>query len=587
MKRHIPSDFINQIISSSDIIEVISRFITLKKRGSSHIACCPFHHEKTPSFTVSQSKQIYHCFGCGVGGNVITFLKDYENLSFIETIEELAQINGLSIPYETTQNNLELDSSLTDKQAILNCLADVQKLFSWNLKHHVDKNDPINYLKERGISGETAKIFKIGFSPNEWHSLANQFSKKYSINILSKAGLVIQKNHATYDRFRNRITFPIKNRKGQIIGFGGRIFHNESNQPKYLNSPETAVFHKGQELYGLHEAKQKQQKLQEILIVEGYMDVISLHQFGYYSCVATLGTALTIEHLKVLFRECSLLVFCFDGDQAGLQASMRTIKLVIPLLNDVKTAKFLTLPQGQDPDSLIQQEGLENFKNRISQASTTAEFIIDQLQNQYDLHTADGQAKAIMQLQSTLPNTQNVFSQTTLNLFQQKSQLSQTQIKNLFQSKLTSNNDLHKQIHFSKIDLSKLTLTHKILQYIFLAPQLTESLDVQFLKEYRSQNTELLLDAIKMASHYKNTAILLESLNEKYPSHEKLLYRLAAINPELSEKEIEIELFASLEALRKYYQQKKLDYLVEKSKLYSLSEQEKQELVNLLHKTDI
>jgi len=583
MKGHIPNEFINQIISTTDIVELISRFVTLKKRGNSHIACCPFHNEKTPSFHVNHNKQIYHCFGCGVGGNVITFLKDHEHLSFVESIEELANIKGQTVPYEKPTSE-RADHYQDNKEEILSCLSDAQKLFSWNLKNYDDKQQAINYLKQRGISGEIAKSFKIGYAPESWNIVSQNLAKKHSNQILNDAGLIVQKEHKTYDRFRNRIIFPIRNRQGQIIGFGGRIFQSSNDQPKYLNSPETKVFHKGNELYGLYEAKQKIKKFTEILIVEGYMDVISLAQYSYHNSVATLGTALTIDHIKILFRECSTLIFCFDGDSAGLQASMRTVKLILPQLTEVKTAKFLTIPEGEDPDSLIQKEGLEAFQERIQSAETTPEFIISQLSIQFDIKTADGQAKAIILLQQTLSETDGTFSQVTLNLFALKAGLSQTQIIRLFGRKNQPKENLTRQIQFSNINITKLSYTQKILQYILSEPSLAKNIDCSFLEKYHSKGSTLLLETIQRATESENTAVLLNELCEKYPNQQNFLYKLASINPELNKTEVENELHASIKSLKKYYQQKKLEYLVEKSKLYSLSDEEKRELINLLHK---
>ncbi len=585
MKGHIPNDFINIVISQTDIVEIISRFVPLKKRGGSHIACCPFHNEKTPSFHVSQSKQIYHCFGCGVGGNVITFLKDYDGLSFIEAVEELAQIQNINIPYENIDNQENKAAPYIDTVALYECLTEIQKYYTWSLKMHADGKKAINYLKERALSGETANFFKIGYAPNEWNAISNNFSKKHGNDTLIKTGMIIPKNQKNYDRFRNRIMFPIRNRKGQTIGFGGRIFNNETNQPKYLNSPETEIFHKGQELYGLYEAKQLNKKLSEILIVEGYLDVISLHEQGYKTSVATLGTTISVSHLKILFRECSTLIFCFDGDDAGKQASLRTVKLILPLLNEIKTARFLILPQGEDPDTIIQREGLSIFCERIFNAITATDYIMYWLSNEYNLITADGQSKAINQLQELLSLVSDVIKQVVLNNFSNASGLSLSQINRLFKSKHKIN-ITSSLTYYSKIDISKLPVTHKIIQCIFINPDLAEEIDTDILEEYSSKNIEILLDIVSYAKKYKITAILIQELCNKHPSQKNLFYTLASSNIELNNNdEIKTELLASMKSLEKFYQQKKLDYLVEKSKLYSLSREEKEELLHLLHKS--
>jgi DNA primase len=586
MKGHIPNDFINQIISGTDIVEIISRFISLKKRGNSHIACCPFHNEKTPSFHVSQSKQIYHCFGCGVGGNVITFLKDYENFSFVEAVEELAQIQNISIPYENANHPEKSSTKYKENGVLINCLTDVQKYYTWSLKMHTDGKQAITYLKGRSISGATAKQFKIGYAPNEWEAISNNFRQKYGNEVLTSSGLVIQKNQKNYDRFRNRIMFPIRNRKGHTIGFGGRVFNNETNQPKYLNSPETEIFHKGQELYGLYETKQAIKRPDEILVVEGYLDVISLYEHGYQTAVATLGTALTEHHLKILFRECSTLIFCFDGDAAGWQASIRTVKLALSILNETKTAKFLILPEKDDPDTIIQKEGLEAFRQRIIHAVSISDFIILYLSKEYNLATADGQSKAIIQLQDLLSAAPEVIRQVTINAFTNASSLSSSQINRLFKSKSNTKTLISNLTYYANIDLAKLPVIHKIIKCLFLNPCLADEINTGVFEKYNSKNIEILLDVVSSAKKNENTAIIIQELSDKYPEQKNLFYSLASSKFELdNDEEIKTELIANMKSLENFYQQKKLDYLVEKSKLYSLSSEEKEELLHLLHKT--
>ncbi len=391
MAGRIPQSFIDELLARVDIIDVIDTRVPLKKAGREYKACCPFHGEKTPSFTVSQVKQFYHCFGCGVHGTAITFLMDYEHMEFVEAIEELARRAGLEIPREAGAVHAEGSS-----RPHYELLDRISTWYQEQLRSHVQASRAIEYLKKRGLTGEVAARFKIGFAPPGWEHLASALNAGDKIQqMLLELGLTIQRDDGkgAYDRFRDRIQFPIHDRRGRTIGFGGRVLDNST--PKYMNSPESGVFHKGQELYGLYEARKAMRKLERILVVEGYMDVVMLAQFDINYVVATLGTATTPEHLEILFRTVPKVVFCFDGDRAGREAAWRALENTLPVLTDGRTARFLFLPDGEDPDSLVQKIGKTAFEQHIHSAGHLSDYFFEHLSATLDIDSIDGRARLV------------------------------------------------------------------------------------------------------------------------------------------------------------------------------------------------
>jgi DNA primase len=387
MTGRIPKHFIDELLARTDIIDVIDARVPLKRAGSNHVACCPFHTEKSPSFTVSQSKQFYHCFGCGVHGTAIGFLMEYDRLSFPESVEALAHLAGMEVPKEA----VAAVSKSEEFAPLHELLVNVADYYRQQLK----KNPAaIDYLKNRGLSGETAKTFGIGFAPAGWDNVLSTFGKtENDKQKLSRTGLLIEKDGGGfYDRFRNRIMFPIRNRRGNVIGFGGRCI-DPNDTPKYLNSPETVLFHKGRELYGLYEMQQHRPKTTATLVVEGYMDVVMLAEHGIHNAVATLGTATTVDHLQTLFKLGGETVFCFDGDNAGKQAAWRALETALPVLSERHPLRFLFLPDGEDPDSLVQREGQQAFNTRMRDAKPLAEYLVDHLTGIFDTRTLDGRAQ--------------------------------------------------------------------------------------------------------------------------------------------------------------------------------------------------
>ena len=386
----IPKSFVQELLNRVDIVDVIEAYVPLKRAGSNLVACCPFHSEKTPSFTVSQTKQFYHCFGCGMHGSAIGFLMEYSGMNFVEAVKDLAARAGLKVPESAPEASAARPAGeATTRTAEL---ADVLQRSAQFYKAELKKSErAIGYLKGRGLTGEVAARFGLGYAPEGWQNLATVFDD-YQSRDLVEAGLVIQGEEGKrYDRFRDRIMFPIANQRGQIIGFGGRVL--DKSDPKYLNSPETPLFEKGHELYGLFQARQGIREAGRVIVVEGYMDVVALAQYGVTYAVATLGTATTPWHVQKLLRQTDEVVYCFDGDAAGRRAAWRALENSLEQLQDGKQVKFLFLPEGDDPDSYVRTAGREAFEALLASALPLSEFGIRALTERVDMSTVEGRAK--------------------------------------------------------------------------------------------------------------------------------------------------------------------------------------------------
>jgi DNA primase len=392
----IPRAFIDEVLNRVDIVTVISQSVTLKKAGANLQGLCPFHQEKSPSFSVSETKQFYHCFGCGAHGSAISFLMEYAGLTFIDAIEELAKSVGLTVPQQVNDA-----VKIVDHQQTIVLTQSMEKIMGWYQEQLKKNQRAINYLKGRGLSGEIAKRFCMGYAPDAWQNLDalfGSYENEAIAKLLSESGMMIQGEAdgvmkvKRYDRFRDRIMFPIRNLKGQVIGFGGRIL--DKGEPKYLNSPETSLFKKGQTLYGLFEARKYIREKDYVLVCEGYMDVVALAQTGFPNAVATLGTACTDHHVQLLLRHTDRVVFSFDGDSAGKKAAKRAFEASIPLLADDKEIRFLFLPEEHDPDSFIRTYGQEKFELEIKKAQPLSRFFIDVVGEHIDWSTAEGRAQA-------------------------------------------------------------------------------------------------------------------------------------------------------------------------------------------------
>ena len=387
MRGRIPREFIDELLARLDVVEVINHRVPLKKAGKDFKACCPFHNEKTPSFTVSRPKQFYHCFGCGVSGTAITFLMEFEHLSFPEAVEELAGEAGLEFP-----DTGPARSGDNPTLPLLEILGEASRYYKDQLRSHSDASTTIAYLKQRGLTGEIAAQFDLGYAPTGWDNLSSTADNEEKLDLMVKAGLISKRESGGhYDRFRARVIFPIHDNKGRVIAFGGRLL--DEGEPKYLNSPETPVFHKGSELYNLHRARSAIAQQQMSIVVEGYMDVLALAQHGIDHCVATLGTATTTTHLQRLFRLAPSIVFCFDGDRAGRDAAGRALEIALPLLESGRQVSFLFLPDGEDPDSVIRDQGADTFRALIESATPLPDLLFDTLLNQTDLTRMDGKAR--------------------------------------------------------------------------------------------------------------------------------------------------------------------------------------------------
>ena len=385
----IPQHFIDDLLTRVDIVDIVDSSVPLKKAGRDFKACCPFHDEKSASFTVSQNKQFYHCFGCGAHGTAISFLMDYNGLDFIEAVEEMASRAGVEVPRE------ESDFSKTkDNTELYELMELVVQHFCRQLRESPEAHRAVDYLKDRGLSGELAKEFELGFAPPGWDNLLNTLgTSEAAKQRLSQIGMTLEKdNGGYYDRFRDRIIFPIRDQRGRAIGFGGRVF--DDSLPKYLNSPETPIFHKGRELYGLFQARHQLKDMQRIYIVEGYMDVLALAQYGIRNVVASLGTAVTENHLERLYRICPQIIFCFDGDSAGQKAAWRAMEIALPLLKEGRQIHFMFMPEGDDPDTYVQKHGREKFED-ANHYVPLSNYLINKFKQETNLASHEGMGQLV------------------------------------------------------------------------------------------------------------------------------------------------------------------------------------------------
>ncbi|WP_428944244.1 DNA primase [Pantoea sp. FN060301] len=387
MAGRIPRVFINDLLARTDIVDLIDARVKLKKQGKNYHACCPFHNEKTPSFTVNGEKQFYHCFGCGAHGNAVDFLMNYDRLEFVESIEELATLYGLEVPYESGTGPTQMERH--QRQNLYQLMASVSEFYQQSLKENPAAGAR-EYLARRGLSDEVIRHFSIGFAPaNALKRFSGNQDNRQSL--IDAGMLVTNEQGRSYDRFRERVMFPIHDKRGRVIGFGGRVLGDA--MPKYLNSPETDIFHKGRQLYGLYEAQKNHPEPAKLLVVEGYMDVVALAQFGIDYAVASLGTSTTPEHIQLLFRTTDNVICCYDGDRAGREAAWRALETALPYMNDGRQLRFMFLPDGEDPDTLVRKEGKEAFEARMEQAMPLSAFLFDTLLPQVDLRSPDGRAQ--------------------------------------------------------------------------------------------------------------------------------------------------------------------------------------------------
>jgi len=565
MAGRIPRAFIDDLLNRIDIIEVIDARVPLKKKGREYWACCPFHNEKTSSFSVSQNKQFYHCFGCQQHGNAISFLMDYEHMEFVESIESLAQMLGIDVPYEKGQAPPRPDK---DSESIYTTLQQCTDFYLAQLKQHPEA---IEYLKQRGIGGETARDFAIGYAPPGWNNLSGEPGS------LNQAGMLIEKDNGQhYDRFRHRLMFPIRDRRGRTIAFGGRVIAAEDN-PKYLNSPETSVFHKSDEIYGLYELKKALPRIDQIFITEGYMDVIALAQHDVKSAVATLGTAINNAQIEKLFRSCKTLIFCFDGDSAGKKAAWRSLEQSLPSLKEGRLAQFLFLPDGHDPDTYIQQHGRQGFQNAADNATTLTGFLFETLLSECNVNSLEGRSQFLDRLRP-------YFTQIPLQSL--KDQILgevEHQLSLKLDNRLLEILGHDKPAPQGKIKLpeQRWTPTRLAINLLLQKPSLADTTGAHHeLAETSIPGIKLFLQLLDHI--HEEPGISTQNLLDRFrgDANESHLYKLAAMQPAMDDEESIDRMFENcLQRLQEKYIKCRKASLIEKlQRGETLSDSEKQEL---------
>ncbi|MCT8556681.1 DNA primase [Glaesserella parasuis] len=579
MKGSIPRSFIDDLVARTDIVELINSRVKLKKAGRDYQACCPFHHEKSPSFTVSQSKQFYHCFGCGVHGNVISFLMEYDKLEFPEAIEELAALHGLEVPRENVINrDGKPQASYKTRRNLYELLDLVAKFYQQQLTQ--DRASQA-YLQQRGLSQEIIERFEIGFSPNAMDAVLRRFGNNpEEVQKLLDTGMLSKNDRGNvYDRFRNRVMFPIRDKRGRVIAFGGRVLGDE--KPKYLNSPESATYHKGNELYGLYQALQHNENPEFLFVVEGYMDVVALAQFGVNNAVASLGTATTGEQIQLMFRSTEQVICCYDGDRAGRDAAWRALENALPYLHDGRQIKFIFLPDGEDPDTFIRVQGKEGFERYLEQALTLSEFLFDSLLTQVDLSTKEGKSKLAslaLPLIKRIPGEmlrlylRNILGQKLgiLDPIQLESMLSQKSVETAPKR--------HNMPHIERTPMRLLIAL--LLQNPHLVQNVPEN--VTFLQSLQEKGFDLFLELVNIC--HANLGIsmggLLEYLRES-PNY-RHLELLANWDHLVSSENVENTFIDTLDFFYKKLLDRQIDILMAKDRTTGLNQQEKQELMMLL-----
>jgi len=569
----IPESFIQELLNRIDVVDVIDKRVTLKKAGANYLACCPFHQEKTPSFTVSPSKQFYHCFGCGEHGSAISFLIEYEGLTFVDAITELANSIGLKVPNDAPQR--------IEKSTEYANLEEVIKIASIFYQKQLRKSSKaINYLKSRGLTGEIAKEFSIGYAPEGWQNLKIPF-KKYEDEVLVKAGLVVKNEKGKYyDRFRDRIMFPIYSDKGKIIGFGGRVINSEDT-PKYYNSPETPLFQKSYELYGLLASRKSIREKGYVLVVEGYMDVVGLSQGNIKNAVATLGTATSAFHIKKLMRYTQEIIFCFDADDAGRSAAWRAMNNAVASVTDTIQLKFLFLPDGHDPDSFVRENSSKDFELLANEASPLTEYIIKYLTKNNDLVTSEKKVKFLNELK---PILKEITAIKLLLLFKKRIaelvNLNIEEIDQILEIKRT-----YKQKTSIKIpNRLPMSPTRRFSLLLILRPDLIKQEDLEFFTS-ESIDDKLILAIIEVTNNEGeyNSAAIMHFLSSRFDGE-----LVKQIQEQLTKFDDKMEMQEEIKALRANIKKRHVSLTnknklneATKKRLDSLSKEEREFLKNI------
>ena len=567
-------DFINDLPNRVDIVGLINKRVALKKAGKDYKACCPFHEEKTPSFTVVPTKQIYHCFGCGESGGIIDFIMKYDHLAFVEAIETVAGESGISVVYDQTAKPVDMRFKRYNK-----LMEELSSFYQEQLKTSAAKKKVVDYAKNRGVSGSIAKRFELGFAPPGWTNLFDAYknSEESTQDLLTMGMIVTKKDKKDdyYDRFRDRLMFPIHNTKGSVIGFGGRVLSSKDN-PKYLNSPETPLFSKSKELYGLYHCRKYSRKIDAIIVVEGYMDVIALHQQGITNVVATLGTATTSSHLQVLSRTAETIVFCFDGDKAGRDAAWKALQTSLPAITAGLVIKFLLLPEGEDPDTLINSESARAFNKRVDEAQTLSNFLFEHIKAEVPFNTIEGKT-LFLEKSAALVNLVSypIYQQQLIEGIAQTIGQNITQVEKAIEQNIANNTQHYYANELEQAEIvnqsfqtkpkrtspsSIKSLMSRMISCVINYPSLVNDPETSSVIEERARKlpkSDVLVELIRHAQ--VESDLSKEALLLPYKSKERVYNRLkelSVMEPFLSEYEAKEEFGYTLTAAEKFYERK-------------------------------
>ncbi len=574
MTGRIPPELIDQLLERIDIVDVINRRLSLRRAGKEYQACCPFHDEKTPSFTVSREKQFYHCFGCGAHGTAVGFLMAYDRLGFPEAVEELARQAGLEVPHAA---GAQQGPDLTPLYATLEAAA---RWFRQQLRSHPKAQHAVDYLKGRGLSGEIAAEFGLGYAPPGWDNLRSALGRDHqTTERLLQAGLLAERPGSLYDRFRDRILFPIRDLRGRTIGFGGRILGE--GEPKYLNSPETPLFHKGAELYGLYEARQSLRQIERLVVVEGYMDVIALAQFGIRYAVATLGTATTPQHLERLTRSAPEILFCFDGDAAGKAAAWKALQIALPFARAGREFRFLFLPEGEDPDTQVRKEGRDAFEARLARALPLSELLFTHLQAECDTGSLDGRGRLAAAAQPLL-------QQVPAGLYRDLLTQRLAELVGIEQRRLGLGSPApaapHQAPRRGPRNPQQMSAIRLAIALLLQKPDLATLVeqaagDWRGLEQPGVRILEGLLETLHASPHLSTAALL-----ERWEDREIATYlqKLLALAPATPEAGMASELIGALERLNQQFADQEAARLASRNKPSEMSSEEKRQLLELL-----
>ncbi len=581
MAGHIPRSFIDDLLARLDIVDIIDARVKLKKKGKNYGACCPFHNEKTPSFSVSQEKQFYHCFGCGAHGNAIDFMMEFERLEFVEAIEELASYLGLDVPREQRsggggQFKSGPQASSSEKRSLYDLMGSIAQFYRNQLKQPSSKV-AIEYLKDRGLSGEIVQKFGIGYVADEWDLVRKNFGQnKDNQDMLVTGGMLIENDKGNrYDRFRGRIMFPIRDRRGRVIGFGGRVLGEGT--PKYLNSPETPIFYKGKELYGLYEVLQAHREPAQILVVEGYMDVVALAQYGVDYSVASLGTSTTGDHIQMLFRQTNTVVCCYDGDRAGKEAAWRALENALQFLKTGNTLKFLFLPDGEDPDSYVRKYGKAAFEQQIEQATPLSSYLFDNLIELHQINLGNNEGKSALRAYASalIDKIPDPYFQELLEKLLDERTGFDNRLRQPRKKISETRPQPHKEI--------KRTPMREVIALLIQNPSYAQMVpDLSSVRDLSIPGLSLFADVLdKCQAHpHINTGQLLEHWRNS--QNEALLSRLASWDIPLDEDNQEEIFLDSLDKIIAQCVEKQIENLQAKARSVGLSAEEKRELLALM-----